>query len=242
MATTGKTIATIGYNTEAFLARRLQELHAAGIIDRYMYIYHDKDIDDDTGEIKKKHYHLWIQPGKKVDTMELQKELTEIQMDGSKPLRCLSFKPSNVKHWLRYVVHDKQYLAIYGKDDTDGKQEYTISDIRTNSPEELDMDWTDSATVLKPSKDQQLDAIVSEIHRKQARTSYSDIYDFAVQSGYRDAALAYHQQIRAIISDHNAAYDSSNVYDIQRQITAGYQAENEVLRQAIDRKNDNYPW
>lgn len=38
---------------------------------KYAYILHDKDIEEDTGELKKPHYHLWLEFPSQVKKLDI---------------------------------------------------------------------------------------------------------------------------------------------------------------------------
>lgn len=106
---TTKPISTISYNTPAFLQQKLFELQKAHIVEFWCFIRH-KPEDDECNN--KPHIHLYIEPGKKIDTMTLKDEFKEFLGAGVKPLGCLSFCSSKFNDWYLYSIHDKAYLAL----------------------------------------------------------------------------------------------------------------------------------
>lgn len=108
---TSKPIATISYNSQEFLIHQLDELIRNHKICDYMFINHFAEEDE-----KKNHIHLWIKPNTLIDTMDLQKYLTEIDpLNPTKPLKCIDFRPSEVDDWILYSQHYKPYLASKGE-------------------------------------------------------------------------------------------------------------------------------
>lgn len=108
---TSKPIASISYNTEAFLKAKLQELYRNHRIDDWMYIRHDPEEDE-----KKSHIHLWISPNRLIDTMDLQDFFNEIDpRKPDKPLKCLPFSLSKEDDWILYGQHFPPYLASKGE-------------------------------------------------------------------------------------------------------------------------------
>lgn len=108
---TSREISTISYCSKDFLLDRLQQLVNNHQIQDYMMIYHDPEEDELKG-----HWHLWLFPNKRIDTMNIQEFLTEFNpKDPSKPFKCIPFRYSSVDDWIPYSLHDKAYLAIKGE-------------------------------------------------------------------------------------------------------------------------------
>lgn len=108
---TSKPIATISYNSIDFLRYQLGELIKAHKICDYMLIKHQAEADE-----KKDHIHLWIKPNTLLDTMDLQKFLTEINPSAPlKPFKCIDFRLSVVDDWILYSQHYEPYLASKGE-------------------------------------------------------------------------------------------------------------------------------
>ena len=103
---TQRNISTISYNSLSFLSDKLKQLRDQHIISDYMFIYHYAEEDE-----SKDHFHLWIRPNKRLDTMVLQdmfKEPDPVKLD--KMLGCIDFRTSDPDEWIPYVLHDKRYL------------------------------------------------------------------------------------------------------------------------------------
>lgn len=108
---TRKTIATISYNTPEWLEFKLWELVDSHDISDYFFINHKPEEDE-----KKDHIHLWICPNKTLDTMDLQKYLTEFDPEKpDKPRKCINFVVSKVDDAILYFKHDPRYLAMKGE-------------------------------------------------------------------------------------------------------------------------------
>lgn len=200
---TAKPLATICYNTPPFLANKLDTMVKARIIERYTYIIHDRDTNPDTDELKKTHIHLWLKPGKRLDTLALRDEFDEVDPTNDKPLRCLNFKPSDESHWLRYVLHDPTYLELKGLGDEDGRTEYRITDLVTNEPEELEAAYVKSAEVMNLSSERQFFILMDYITTSKEYVTYAEVLEFAKANGCVKSCLSMHQQVRALISEKN---------------------------------------
>ena len=104
---TSKPISTISYNTNEFLVSKLEELVRNHKISDYIFIHHFAEEDE-----KKDHTHLWVKPNTLVDTMDLQKFLTELDpFNPTKPFKCIDFVPSQIDDWILYTMHYEPYLA-----------------------------------------------------------------------------------------------------------------------------------
>lgn len=111
---TSSPLSTISYNTEPFLRGKLEEWKKAGILEGYIYILHKPEEDE-----KKEHIHLLIIPNKLIDSVEIQRELIELDpKHPDKPLKCLMFRKSGNKtdfeglyNWILYNEHDRAFLA-----------------------------------------------------------------------------------------------------------------------------------
>lgn len=154
MALTAKPISTISYNSEGFLTRLLDRMISAKIIVDYRYIRHYGE----NGQ--KDHWHVWLEPNKRLDTGVLMDEFKEVDPNNDKPLGCMPFRTSKSGHWLMYALHDPDYLKAHQSDnDGDGKIEYKISDIHTPYEEQLYRDYN-TAMPLKQTENQQIIALV----------------------------------------------------------------------------------
>lgn len=120
---TSKPISTISYNSEEFLKNKLDEWFDCHLIQAYQYIKHKGEGGD------KDHIHLRIEPNKRIDPMDLQKELREYVENNNKPLGCRPFRPSKEEDWFLYAIHDPDYLKLKYSDSKDGKIPYKADDI-----------------------------------------------------------------------------------------------------------------
>ena len=86
----------------------------------YAYIYHDKDIMD-TGELKKPHYHLWLEFSSSVKSMYIDKIL---ELSGSNAA-ALSHQKTD-RNFLAYLTHENNGSKKLGK------AIYNFDNIKTN--------------------------------------------------------------------------------------------------------------
>lgn len=121
---TQKPISTISYNTENFLREKLDSLVENHILQAYQYIHHKGEDGD------KDHFHLRVEPNKRIDPMDLSEVLKEHVCGESKPRCVRTWRPSKEEDWFLYAVHDETYLKIkYGGGDKGEKLQYSWSDI-----------------------------------------------------------------------------------------------------------------
>ena len=112
---TKKPISTISYNSKEFLERLLNDLIASKKIAFWSAILHQGEILDD-GYIEKDHFHVYIEPHKQVDTMDIQEASKEYDPKyPDKPLKCINFRPSDWDNWVWYNLHDTVYLMSKGE-------------------------------------------------------------------------------------------------------------------------------
>lgn len=101
-------IATISYNSDAYLNDKLEELQRNKVISAWFWVEHLPEEDE-----KKKHKHVWLKPNKRIDTMELQEFFLEPFKDERlKPLGCIDFVSSKIDDAILYFAHWKAYLAF----------------------------------------------------------------------------------------------------------------------------------
>lgn len=133
---TTKLISTVSYNTPEYLSGRLRTLVEQGIIEYAHWIFHTPEDDE-----KKTHAHVILQPNKRLDTSALRNQFTELVAGEDKPRCVLPFKPSKMRDWILYAVHDTIYLT--SKSQT-RKFTYKKTDLHTTEPDLLEDDWRDA--------------------------------------------------------------------------------------------------
>lgn len=131
---TQKPIATISYNSEAFLREHLDAWIDAHIIQAYQYICHKGEDGD------KDHIHLRVEPNKKLDPMNLSDLLREYTKDNPKPLGVRPWRPSKEEDWFLYAVHDKDYLDLkYRGGEKGEKIPYDYKQIQVSEHYDIDV-------------------------------------------------------------------------------------------------------
>ena len=138
---TQKPISTISYNTEPFLCEVLERLYNAHIIQAYQYIFHVGEDGD------KNHFHLRIEPNKRIDPMDLSVEFLEFDpQKPDKPLGVRPWRSSKEEDWILYALHDSEYLMIkYGEFEKGEKFPYEWKDIKAS-------EWYDVETAYIRAK------------------------------------------------------------------------------------------
>lgn len=120
---TSAPISAISYNTESYLKMVLNRLYDLHIISDYMYILHKAEEDE-----KKDHFHLWLCPNTRIDTINLQNEFKELDpTKPDKPLGITNPRKSNIDEWILYCQHFRPYLFTKLED---RKYYYQKSDFR----------------------------------------------------------------------------------------------------------------
>lgn len=108
---TSKPIATISYNTHGFLIDTLMHLRDNGVISDWFCIKHFHEEDE-----SKDHYHVWVKPNGRLDTLSLQNCFKEFDpKNPDKPLGCIDFEMSDPDNAILYFQHLKSYLESKGQ-------------------------------------------------------------------------------------------------------------------------------
>lgn len=107
---TSKPVSTISYNSKEKLEETLNSLYRLGKVSFWAAVKHDGETLED-GTIEKDHWHVYVEPNERIDTMEVQKLSQEF--DPKKPdkfLKMIDFRPSKWEDWIWYTLHDADYL------------------------------------------------------------------------------------------------------------------------------------
>lgn len=128
---TTKPVSTVSYNTEPFLEGVLNELVRAHKIAFWAYVKHTAEADE-----KKDHIHLYIEPNGKIDTMDLQDLLKEVDLKNpGKPLKCIDWRSSKWDDWYLYGIHYEPYLRMKFEE---RQFHYTEEDVKASDREDLE--------------------------------------------------------------------------------------------------------
>lgn len=129
---TRKPISAISYNSVDFLTLKLEELRKAKIISFWAFISHLPE-DDEAGN--KEHIHLFMDPAKMLQTVDLEDEFNELDpAHPDKPLKIKGIRSSQFGDWYLYSIHDKAYLASKGQT---RKYHYKYEDVKASDEDEL---------------------------------------------------------------------------------------------------------
>lgn len=151
---TSKSISTISYNSEDFLLLKLKELYNNRMISDYMYILHSPEDDE-----LKFHIHLWIQPNKKIDTVELQEMFKEVDPNNPKPLGCIDFRKSDIDNWILYNQHFRPYLVSKLED---RKKYYQKEDFRFFDEDTFNYNYLHAFKSSDWAKQTQINTLLSD--------------------------------------------------------------------------------
>lgn len=133
---TTKLISTISFNSPEFLQGKLCDLVSQGVIEYAHWIFHEPEEDE-----LKAHAHIVLKPNRRLDTSALANEFKE-SVPGEKLSRgILPFKPSKMRDWVLYAVHDLAYLLT--KNQT-RKLHYDKAAILSTEPDLLEEDWREA--------------------------------------------------------------------------------------------------
>ena len=142
----------------------------------YAYIYHDKDIMEN-GDLKKPHYHLWLEFNSAVKSMYIDKIL---EISGSNTT-ALSHQKTD-RNFLAYLTHETKDSKKLGK------AIYNFDDIKTNIDIDIfkEMYYNAVEKLNKPTsqeKNLSLTKDVFEIVKENKDiTSFSQLTFFLVQN------------------------------------------------------------
>ena len=137
MKTTGGSVSNICYADLDFAEVKLRQLQDCGAIAFYAVVNHPEYTDMVTGELRKRHLHLYIEAGiASINLETVKKELEQVQQDASLPaLGCMRFERSKIDHWLPYCLHDSQYCRY--KALVKPYYDIPLADVRTSDTDRL---------------------------------------------------------------------------------------------------------
>ena len=171
MALTALPMSTISYNSQEFLLLKLDELHQSGKLDDFRAIKHFGEDGD------KDHFHVIVFPSKRLDFVKVTEVFREVDLaNPGKPLGVMPWRRSQPDHWLLYALHDEAYLRSHQKnDEASHKIRYSLSDIFTPFPEQLERDYRQALPLQ--STDNQV--IIDALNRGMSAVDVMYTYDIS---------------------------------------------------------------
>lgn len=122
---TSKPISTISFNTQDYALGVLKNLTLKQVIEFWVITKHKGEPDESNDEVDKDHFHIYMEPARLIQTMDLKEAFKEIDPGNPKPLGVIDIRSSKFDDWYLYALHDPAYLASkkqsrvyhYSKDD-----------------------------------------------------------------------------------------------------------------------------
>lgn len=130
MKTTGGSVSTICYAEKNFLEARLKTLIGCF----WMLVEHSEYIVKETGEVRKRHCHLYLEVinGERVNLDKLRTFLEQPSTEPNTPaLGVMPFRGSKASDWLPYALHDSDYCHYKGL--TKPYYDIPMADVETNN-------------------------------------------------------------------------------------------------------------
>lgn len=146
---------------------------------KYAYILHDSDIIEATGELKKQHYHLWLEFPQPVKSQFIENILN---LSGSES-SALSYQKTD-RNFLAYLTHDTTNSGI--------KAHYDFENIKTNIDPctFYEMYFEAVSKANKPSRatveSENIKALSQIIQGNENITSFSVLMKFLLDNGEYD--------------------------------------------------------
>ncbi|MBR2786571.1 MAG: hypothetical protein IKD76_03655 [Clostridia bacterium] len=179
---------------------------------KYAYILHDKDVNDN-GELKKKHIHAMVKYGGRRTLSSVQNEFFKYGLEKRFCDTC------NERAMLRYFTHI---------DDPD-KYQYSIDDIvQGNMKSEIEIAYTDEITPEIAFKD-----INTFIKDTEGYISQYDLNIFCINKGYLSGLRKYGVHINRARDEHNANYRKDNINNLLRE---SMETRAQIQKAAEDKK------
>lgn len=148
-----------------------------------IWIRHDKDINEETGELKKPHYHFLIQL-KNACTLSSMAKRLEVNENFLEYVK-------NVNSSLKYLIHYKD----------DNKFNYNPEEVQSNS-EKLKRRFLDLVSKDTPETDK----VVAIYEFIQSQSGYIDaniLFKYAVKNNIWDAYRRNYAIIKDLVNNHN---------------------------------------
>lgn len=203
MALTALPMSTISYNSQDYLLMKLDELHQAGKLDDFRAIKHFGEDGD------KDHFHVIVFPAKRLDFTAVSEQFKEIDLNHpGKPLGVMPWRRSEPDHWLLYALHDEDYLKAHQKnDEASHKIRYSLDDIYTPFPEQLERDYRKAL----PLKNTDAQVIIQCLNK--GMSAMEIMYSFDISPMKVNAVMSawYHGHKAFEAQMHKDNYDRRNI-------------------------------
>lgn len=149
-----------------------------------IYIRHDKDIDEETGELKKPHYHFVLKL-KNACTLSALSKRVGVAENLIEPIKK-SFNGS-----LKYLIH-------FGYDN---KYQYSVDEVKSNSPQ-LKRRFEDLVNKDTPEVEKVI-ALQDYIDSCMTRITMSQLSRYAQKINQWDAFRRNYSLFRDLVAEHN---------------------------------------
>lgn len=155
----------------------------------YAYIIHDKDVNDDTGDLKKPHCHCLIEFKNKRTVKGVYNLLNSLSLE----TRFIQPVYKSENSVTRYLLH---------LDDED-KYPYDFNEIQTNNPDRVKYHLLQEIDV-----NTQLNCLCEFLNENKEKyiTTY-ELRLYAFNNGFIDAFNKYFYQLSTILKEHNKDID-----------------------------------
>lgn len=199
---TTKPIATISYNTTAFLKGVLTSLEKQDIISFWCFIRHEPEEDE-----TKPHFHVYIEPAKAVETTWLRKQFIEPVAGESLPRGVMPIGKSKFVDWYWYGLHDRAYLASKGQS---RKFAYHPSEMISSMP-----DYFDELVRTNPNPKSEIMRVIDLIQEGYSNMQIAMKMNVAVRNlGYFISnAEALRESIGRTVRGDGETHEDTGVFD-----------------------------
>ena len=161
---------------------------------KYALILHDKDVNNETGEVKKAHYHVVLEYEGKRLVSAVQNDLKQ------KGLETRFVQPCNERAMLRYLVH---------KDDPE-KYQYQPEEVKTNMFQTFA-----NALVDKVDEEIGLMQLCDWIEKQNGKVSSYSLNKYAYENGALKSLRKFSQAIQTTRIEHNKNFEITETIDAQ---------------------------
>lgn len=155
----------------------------------YACIFHDKDIKEDTGEIKKGHYHYVIKFNNAKWNTAIADEL------GITPNYIENCR--NIKNSLLYLIHYNDIDKYqYNIDEVSGSLKKKLIEILNNG---------------EKTENEKMQEIIDYIDNERGNINYASFIKVFVALGYTDIIRRDWSLIKCLLDDHNGVYSKQEI-------------------------------